>query len=189
VNKLRETNKKLFSKYLLITNLAISTTFSGLGDFLEQTYEVYAGYEERRDKIRTLKMAFTGLPVGFFCHHWYMTLDKYLPMRDKKSLIKKFLLDQLIGSPVYIAIFLISIGILKHWTAEQFKKDFVEKGISFYKAEWYVRPPAQIFNFYFVPSRFRILYDSIVSLGFDTYFSFVTYKEIREKKLNKKEDS
>jgi protein Mpv17 len=187
--KLREKNTKLFTKYLLITNLTISTTFSGLGDFLEQSYELAAGYQSTWDKKRTVKLASTGLPVGFVCHHWYLFLDRYITGRTGKCLVKKFLLDQLIGSPLYIIVFFISMGIWNGWSKKQLKEELVSKGGDIYTAEWIVWPPAQLINFYFLPTRFRLLYDSTISLGFDTYFSYVTHKDQRENKIPKKNDN
>ena len=92
--KIRETNKKLFTKYLLVTNLTISTSFSGLGDFLEQSYEIAAGYQKKWDRMRTVKLGSTGLPVGFVCHYWFIFLDRHITGRTGKFLVKKLLLDQ-----------------------------------------------------------------------------------------------
>jgi protein Mpv17 len=87
--RLRETRQKMFTKYLLITNITISASFSGLGDFIEQSYEKLAGYLDKYDRFRTFKLATTGIPVGFVCHYWYIFLDKRLPLRTGKTLIKK----------------------------------------------------------------------------------------------------
>lgn len=178
---LRETNKKLFTKYLLVTNLTISTTFSGLGDFLEQSYEIVAGYQKNWDRMRTLKLGSTGLPVGLVCHYWFIFLDRLITGRTGKFLVKKLLLDQFIGSPLYILVFFLSMGIWNGWSRKELKEEILTKGVDLYTAEWIVWPPAQTINFYFLPTRFRLLYDSIISLGFDTYFSYVTHKDKREK--------
>lgn len=177
---IRETNKKLFSKYLLITNLTISTTFSGLGDFLEQSYEIAAGYQKSWDRMRTLKLGSTGLPVGLVYHYWFIFLDRHITGRTGKFLIKKLLMDQFIGSPLYIIVFFLSLGVWNGWSKKELKHEICTKGVDLYTAEWIVWPPAQTFNFYFLPTRFRLLYDSIISLGFDTYFSYVTHKDKRE---------
>jgi protein Mpv17 len=44
-----------------------------------------------------------------------------------------------------------------------------------YAAEWVVWPPAQIINFYILPTRFRVLYDNTISLGYDVYTSRVKH--------------
>ena len=40
-------------------------------------------------------------------------------------------------------------------------------------AEWFIWPPAQFVNFYFLPTRFRVIYDNAISLGYDMYTSHV----------------
>ena len=40
-------------------------------------------------------------------------------------------------------------------------------------AEWFIWPPAQFVNFYFLPTRLRVIYDNTISLGYDMYTSHV----------------
>jgi protein Mpv17 len=39
-----------------------------------------------------------------------------------------------------------------------------------------VWPPAQVINFYLLPTRFRVLYDNTISLGYDVYTSYVAHE-------------
>ena len=50
-------------------------------------------------------------------------------------------------------------------------------GLHLYMVEWVVWPPAQFFNFYILPTRFRVLYDNVISLGYDMYTSHVKYRD------------
>ena len=43
-------------------------------------------------------------------------------------------------------------------------------------------PPALIFSFTFLSTRYRVLYDNIISLGFDVYNSYLVHRELKEKK-------
>ena len=56
-------------------------------------------------------------------------------------------------------------------------KDLKEKGSDLLVAEWIVWPPAQMINFLLLPTRYRVLYDNSVSLGFDYYYSYVMYRK------------
>lgn len=47
-----------------------------------------------------------------------------------------------------------------------------------FKAEWIVWPTAQVINFWILPSRFRVLYDNTISLGYDVYTSYVINEPI-----------
>lgn len=134
-------NKSIFTRYLLVTNIAVSTIFSGLGDFIEQKYEIYTGYENEWDKLRTFKLASTGIPIGFVCHYWYRLLDYHFVANNTRSLIKKFLADQLIASPIFIIIFFATLGLWNNWSLMKLKHELTEKGQHMYKTEWLIWPP------------------------------------------------
>ncbi|CAK9829171.1 Mpv17-like protein 2 [Anthophora retusa] len=59
------------------------------------------------------------------------------------------------------------------WT--KLKDEVVKKAHILYVAEWVIWPPAQIFNFYFLPNKYRVLYDNTISLGYDVYTSHVKH--------------
>jgi protein Mpv17 len=115
VTRCRAVGKILFSKYLLVTNVAISTSLSGVGDTLQQHYEILTGDQPNLewDKKRTLDMSITGATVGVVCHYWYIYLDKTLPGRTFKIVMKKLLVDQLFFSPFLIGIFFGTAGLLE----------------------------------------------------------------------------
>jgi len=56
-----------------------------------------------------------------------------------------------------------------------------------YQAEWLIWPPALLFSFYFLPTQSRVLFDSIISLGFDVFNSFLVYNETPQLKKKKKQ--
>lgn len=75
---------------------------------------------------------------------------------------------------------------------ERFKERIFHAATELYTAEWLVWPPAQVImsiyvsfpqfflqaiNFYLLPTRFRLLYDNVISLGFDCYCSHVLNDE------------
>ena len=41
----------------------------------------------------------------------------------------------------------------------------------------------QFFNFYFLPTRYRVAFDNVVSLGFDTYTSHVKHRATAKEEL------
>ena len=51
-------------------------------------------------------------------------------------------------------------------------------GTQLYLAEWFIWPPAQFVNFYFLPTRFRVIYDNVISLGYDMYTSHVKHSNV-----------
>nr|CAH0110802.1 unnamed protein product [Daphnia galeata] len=169
--------KTMFSKYLLVTNVTISTTLSGVGDALQQQYEIVTGDNPNLtwDKKRTLDMSATGTVVGVICHFWYNWLDKRFPGKAFKIIAKKLMVDQMCFSPFLIAVFFGTVGILENMSTEEVLEEIKSKAWRLYAAEWVVWPPAQIINFYLLPTRFRVLYDNTISLGYDVYTSYVKH--------------
>lgn len=172
----RKITKKAFSsKYLLLTNVGISITLSGLGDVLEQKYEIMTKQLNKWDLIRTKNMSISGCTVGVLCHYWYEFLDRRLPGRCLKTVGKKVFLDQVLCSPFTISIFFLTLAILEGTTVEEFVEEVKKKAWRLYVAEWIIWPPAQVINFYILPTRYRVLYDNTISLGYDVYTSYVKH--------------
>lgn len=120
-------------------------------------------------------MAVSGMSIGIVCHYWYKYLDSKLSGRTSKIVLKKVIIDQLIGSPLCIGMFFLTIGLLEKSNLSELKNEIVNKAHKLYVAEWIIWPPAQIINFYFLPTKYRVLYDNTVSLGYDVYTSQVKY--------------
>ena len=50
-------------------------------------------------------------------------------------------------------------------------------GSNLYAAEWLIWPPAQFINFSLLPTRYRVAFDNLVSLGFDGYTSYIKHRK------------
>jgi protein Mpv17 len=177
IPSLKKARQDLFSKHLLATNLTISMFFSGLGDTLEQMREIVAKYQTNWDKERTAKFVASGFPIGLLCHYWYLYLDKFLIKTTHKTIMQKIILTQILFSPACLIIFFTVLGFLNSSNKEEIKTNILTKGKEIYLVEWIIWPPASMINFYFIPLRYRILYDNLVSLGFDTFSSYVVHKK------------
>ncbi|CAG9561346.1 unnamed protein product [Danaus chrysippus] len=168
-------------KYLLYTNVTISVSLSSAGDLMEQTYEIYTGDQDNYDFKRTRHMGFSGAALGVLCHHWYKVLDKVIIGKTFDMVTKKLLLDQFIFSPIMIVTLFGSLALFEKDPVANFKEEVRDKFTTLYQAEWMVWPPAQIINFYFLPTRFRVLYDNTISLGYDVYTSQVKHNKSLKK--------
>ncbi|XP_070149825.1 mpv17-like protein 2 isoform X1 [Polyergus mexicanus] len=173
INHLKE---RLFSpKNLLYTNVGISISLSGTGDILEQHYEILKGEWNRWSFIRTRNMAISGMSIGIVCHYWYNFLDTKMAGRTISTVLKKVVVDQLICSPLCISMFFLTLAVLENSSLAEFKDEVRKKAHRLYIAEWVIWPPAQVINFYFLPTRYRVLYDNMISLGYDVYTSHVKH--------------
>merc|ERR1719464_853711 len=95
--------------------------------------------------------------------------------RQIKVVAKKILCDQIIFSPICIVACLIAACVLNGRDKENMYKEVYHKGQELYLAEWLLWPPAQFINFYYLPTKYRVLYDNLVSLVYDTYTSHVKF--------------
>lgn len=176
VRSIKTFHKKAFSpKYLLFTNICISVSLSSVGDSLEQQYELYTEDIEKYSGKRTCHMALSGLTVGIVCHYWYQFIDARIPGRSLGIVLKKVFWDQIICSPIVISTFFLTLGLLENTSKEDIVSEIKDKAWRLYVAEWVVWPPAQVFNFYCLPNKYRILYDNTISLGYDVYTSKVKH--------------
>ncbi len=177
VQHLQRNSRLLFSKYLLFTNTGIAVGLSACGDLLQQYYERLCRRQVTWNSKRTRNVAISGLALGPACHYWYLFLDRVFPGRRPAMIARKIFLDQVIISPVCVTVFVLTVGAFEGMYGKRLLQELKEKGPPLLKAEWLVWPPVQLVNFCFLPTRFRVLYDNTVSLGFDCYYSYVMYRK------------
>lgn len=144
-------------KYLLITNTVSCGVMMAAGDVIQQHREYWKKYSQKYfptrvmaaspenekataisnapkyDYARTRNMTVVGLLQGPFHHWFYMILDRVLPGKSAKSVVKKTLLDQSIASPTCLAIFFIGLGIMEHRKIEEICKELNLKFYSTWK--------------------------------------------------------
>ncbi|XP_069943523.1 mpv17-like protein 2 isoform X2 [Cherax quadricarinatus] len=124
-----------FDKHLFFTNVTLSFSLSGIGDILQQHHNIIYKQQTTWDIARTRHMTCTGITVGALCHHWYILLDRKLPGRTLKAVMKKLLVDQLLFSPICLTVFFISLGFFRGGDWDEFFTDIRHKGWRLYAAE------------------------------------------------------
>jgi len=127
---------------------------------------------------RTVHMTTAGLTTGLLTHYWYIWLDRFVGEgRTMKLVFKKIVYDQFIFAPAYLILYFVTVGILERSSIRHVKEEIINKGFgNLYIADWCVWPPAQFINFYLLPLRYRLLFDSMISFGFRIYIPYVLYK-------------
>lgn len=127
------------------------------------------------DYTRTKNMLVVGLLQGPFHHCFYTMLDRVLPGRNAKSVVKKTLLDQSIASPVCLAIFFIGLGVLESRKVGEMCKELKLKFCETWKVDCCFWPPTQCINFLFVPLHYRVLYTNAMTMVYDIFLSYIKY--------------
>lgn len=178
LSKARDVMKVLFSnKYLLYTNITISMSSSSLGDAIDQNVDVITEKQTDFNKTRNFHMMLTGFGSGLICHTWYKFLDRMIIGDSIKIAMKKMVLDQIFISPLCIANLFFTLALLEQTSFNNALQEIYDKAWKLYVAEWVVWPPAQLINFYVIPLRFRVFFDSCISLGYDVYYAHVRHEK------------
>merc|ERR1719300_1053152 len=95
------------------------------------------------------------------------------------TIVVKIAWDQVLFSPICIAACIfVSGAVFEAKSPSQIIKDTKELGTQLWLSEWFIWPPAQFVNFYFLPTKYRVVYDNLVSLFYDWYTSHLKHKKL-----------
>ncbi|KAK6454521.1 uncharacterized protein RJT20DRAFT_59117 [Scheffersomyces xylosifermentans] len=178
---------KLLLKRPLLTNIISTGFLFGSGDFLAQ--RLFPPIDvpiPPYDFPRTIRAVIYGsivfAPIG---SRWYRVLNIIkMPVRFKKSKISavgdtllRVGADQLIFAPfIGIPLYYTVMTLFRFETENIYETVKTQLDINWWntlKSNWLVWPLFQLFNFYLLPTHFRLLAVNLFSIGWNCYLSYL----------------
>ncbi|KAH7321311.1 putative integral membrane protein, Mpv17/PMP22 family [Stachybotrys elegans] len=167
---LRWYNGRLAAKPLLTSSVTTAILFA-TGDVTAQQAVEKRGLKAH-DFTRTGRMfLYGGAVFGPVATTWFGVLARNVVVKNRRvETLARVACDQLLFAPVMIGVFLGSMAKMEGVSAqERLEKTWW----SALKTNWMIWPLVQIVNFSYVPLQHRVLFANIVSIGWNSYLSFV----------------
>ncbi|XP_061900775.1 protein Mpv17 [Entelurus aequoreus] len=167
----------LMGRHPWTVQIVTAGTLVGVGDVIAQQLierRGLAGHNVRRTaKMMGIGFFFVGPVIG----SWYRVLDRLVAGGSKSAAFKKMTVDQLCFAPCFLGAFLALSGVLNGLTVEEnvakMRRDYTDALISNY----YLWPPVQIANFYFIPLHHRLAVVQVVAVAWNSYLTWKANKE------------
>ena len=125
------------------------------------------------DWRRSLRFAVLGLTlVGPSLHIWYGVLNSRLPGSSARAVATRVALDQLIFAPLFLSGFLTVVAKVEH------KPFSLQNEMPSVLAQnWLIWVPVQLVNFSLVPPHLQVLFNNMVSVGWNAALSWQMHRK------------
>ncbi|KAF7558772.1 hypothetical protein G7046_g5391 [Stylonectria norvegica] len=163
-------SRKLAARPLLTQSVTTAILFA-TGDITAQQVVEKRGVKGH-DLTRTGRMAlYGGFVFGPVATTWFGFLARNVNAKNKRvEMLARVACDQLAFAPIMIGVFLSSMATMEGNSA---KEKLDKTWWTALKANWMVWPFVQMVNFTFLPLQHRVLFANIISIGWNSYLSWV----------------
>ncbi|KAK3187578.1 Protein required for ethanol metabolism [Lecanicillium sp. MT-2017a] len=170
VSLLRWYNGRLAARPLLTQSITTAVLFA-TGDITAQQLVEKKGLE-KHDLTRTGRMAlYGGVVFGPAATTWFNFLARRVTFTNKRvETLGRVFVDQSVFAPTMIGVFLSSMATME---GASVKERLEKTWWPALRTNWMVWPFVQTINFAFLPLQYRVLFANIVSIGWNSYLSWV----------------
>ncbi|KIH89476.1 protein Mpv17 [Sporothrix brasiliensis 5110] len=155
----------------LLTQSVTTAVLFAVGDITAQQLVERRG-PTGHDSMRTGRMALYGGAVfGPAAATWYGILQRHVVLSTpRKTMLARVAADQGVFAPVFIGVFLSSMAVLEGGSPQEKLEKNYKNALT---ANYMLWPAAQMVNFSLVPLEHRVLFVNLVSIGWNSYLSYL----------------
>ena len=102
------TSSAPFTKYLLVTNVLMGGSIDLCGDNIAQRI---IEKSKSTDWSRSGRIVAVSVSLCIPAHYWYQRLDKWFPLKTRRHIAKKIILDLFAAGPFFISGFYLAEGV------------------------------------------------------------------------------
>ncbi|KAG7388324.1 hypothetical protein PHYPSEUDO_012702 [Phytophthora pseudosyringae] len=176
----------------LLTKMATSSLFFGLGDHLAQRVERVGKTDDELAEIdqrstiqegrllsestaKTVRMMiWGGLLLSPMVHTWHNLMERVFVGTGKAVVAKKVLADMVFIAPQMPIWFLTSTGLMAGKSVRQAFDESVKKQPTMLAASYTLWPAVNCVSYSVVPPHYRQLFGNVVNLGWSSFLSSLT---------------
>ncbi|OHF01140.1 sym-1 [Colletotrichum orchidophilum] len=161
---------RLAARPLLTQSITTAILFA-TGDITAQQLVDKRGLE-KHDFARTGRMAlYGGVIFGPVATTWFKFLQNNVVLKNKNAeMLARVAVDQGVFAPVMISVFLSSMATLE---GSSIKEKLDKNYKTALTSNYLLWPFVQVVNFKFVPLHHRVLFVNVISIGWNSYLSFL----------------
>ncbi|KAK4084453.1 uncharacterized protein Triagg1_933 [Trichoderma aggressivum f. europaeum] len=166
-------NGRLAARPYLTQGVTTAVLFA-TGDITAQQLVEKRG-AKGHDVSRTGRMAlYGGCVFGPVATTWLGFLARRVTFRNARvETAARVAADQLLFAPVMIGVFLGSMATMEGKSPQKRLETTWWPAL---KANWVLWPAVQFVNFTFLPLQYRLLFANVISIGWNSYLSWVNSK-------------
>jgi protein Mpv17 len=161
----------------LLTQMVSSGVIGATGDVIAQTLIEKRG-RKNYDPWRTARFfGLTFFYISPILNRWFAVLER-VKGNPKTLALKRVAIDQIFFAPFFSASVIYNLRLLEGYGIKESWNKLLADYWGIYQHSMKFWPCVQIFNFYFLPLNFRVVFVQIAALFWNTFLSYKTQTKL-----------